>query len=113
LYYAISGGYARIVSIAKAKVGFIEPMLALAVAKLPGGWRLKESSMLRGGPRAMINRQIAWLSERLPRATSGAGKAVGPHFAAIIKSFFTALTPSTFFGNPRGPLCNLAERAVP
>jgi hypothetical protein len=34
---AISGGYDRIVSIAKAKVGFIEPMLALAVTKLPEG----------------------------------------------------------------------------
>jgi len=37
LFYAISAGYARIVSIAKAKVGFIEPMLALAVTKLPEG----------------------------------------------------------------------------
>jgi hypothetical protein len=31
LFDAISGGYTRIVSIAKAKVGFIEPMHALAV----------------------------------------------------------------------------------
>jgi hypothetical protein len=31
LCYAISRGYARIVSIAKAKVGFIKPMLAAAV----------------------------------------------------------------------------------
>jgi ATP-dependent DNA ligase len=37
LFFAISGGYARIVNIAKAKVGFIEPMLALAVTKLPQG----------------------------------------------------------------------------
>jgi ATP-dependent DNA ligase len=37
LFYASSGGYARIVSIAKAKVGFIEPMLTLAVTKLPEG----------------------------------------------------------------------------
>jgi ATP-dependent DNA ligase len=32
-----SGDYARIVSIAKAKVGFVEPILALAVTKLPEG----------------------------------------------------------------------------
>jgi hypothetical protein len=37
LFYSISGGYDRIVSIAKAKVGFIEPMLALAVTKLREG----------------------------------------------------------------------------
>jgi len=37
LFYAISSGYARIVSISKAKIGFIEPMLALAVTKLPEG----------------------------------------------------------------------------
>src|ERR1700720_4197539 len=33
----LSGDYARIVSIAKAKVGFVEPILALAVTKLPEG----------------------------------------------------------------------------
>jgi hypothetical protein len=32
-----SGGYARIVSIAKAKVGLVEPMLAVAVTKLREG----------------------------------------------------------------------------
>jgi DNA ligase D-like protein (predicted ligase) len=37
LYYASSGYYARNVTIAKAKVGFVEPMLALAVTKLPEG----------------------------------------------------------------------------
>jgi hypothetical protein len=37
LFYSISGGYDRIVSIAKAKDGFIEPMLALAVTKLREG----------------------------------------------------------------------------
>ena len=47
-------------------------------------------------PRATISGRIALLPERPPRATSGAGKAGERHFAAIIKSFFTALTPSTF-----------------
>jgi bifunctional non-homologous end joining protein LigD len=37
LYVGFSGDYARIVRIAKRKVGFIEPMLALAVTKLPAG----------------------------------------------------------------------------
>ena len=37
MYVGFSGDYARIVSIAKAKVGFIEPMLAVAVTKLPEG----------------------------------------------------------------------------
>jgi hypothetical protein len=47
LFYAISRGYARIVSIASAKVGFIEPMLALAVTKLPKGpvWSYELKSM--------------------------------------------------------------------
>jgi hypothetical protein len=40
LCYAISAGYARIVSIAKAKVGFIEPMLAVAVIEAVRGRRL-------------------------------------------------------------------------
>jgi hypothetical protein len=97
----------------ESKVGFVKPMLALAVAKLPGGWRLKGELHAEGVPRAMINRRIAWLSERLPRATSGAGKAVGRHFAAIIKSFFTALTPSTFSAIPVARSATFAERAVP
>ena len=37
MYVGFSGDYARIVSIEKAKVGFIEPMLAVAVTKLPEG----------------------------------------------------------------------------
>jgi ATP-dependent DNA ligase len=37
LCQAISGGYARIVRVAKAKVGFVEPMLAWPVTKLPEG----------------------------------------------------------------------------
>jgi ATP-dependent DNA ligase len=35
LYAGFSGDYARSVSVAKGKIGFIEPMLAVAVTKLP------------------------------------------------------------------------------
>ena len=43
-FFAIAGGHGRIVNIAKAKVGFIEPMLAWAVTKLlqePRSYELK------------------------------------------------------------------------
>jgi hypothetical protein len=43
----------------------------------------------------------------------GAGKAGGRHFTPIIKSFFTALTPSTFSAIRVARSATFAERAVP
>jgi hypothetical protein len=68
LSVGISGDYARIVSIAKARLGFIEPMLALAVTKLPEGQALDVRTQIRQSiARSVSGRCVLGSSRRAER----------------------------------------------
>jgi ATP-dependent DNA ligase len=86
VYVRVSGDYARIVSIAKARVGFVEPMLAVAVTKLPEGPAWSYELQFDG------YRVIGVKAARQVRSFSRNGKEFTRRFASIAPP---ASTPPT------------------